>query len=339
MNKIEENNIHLIKEAEHKNNFSLKNKEDKKSLKIIQYKNIIKLIILINFIHIFSINKKLLDKMQLYNITLKIKGKGKNYVLGILSNDYDNVNSFPHSNYPKEIYINDINQSEVNYFYNFEQENNTVTLIWYNKIDNCRNMFRYCSNITEIDFSDLVESMWCMFCYCTSLISLNLSNFKTSSVTALESMFSFCYSLSSIELSSFNTSQVSYMNSMFKLCRSLTSLNLSNFDTSKVVNMGNMFKHCSSLTVLDLSNFNTSNVRTMSNLFSGCIKLELLILLILTILIYRKALMIIFLRVYQILLLFVQTKTKRKIKYQLKLEIKHAIQQIAQLIGNQRKKN
>ena len=50
-------------------------------------------------------------------------------------------------------------------------------------------------------------------------------------------MFEFCSSLTSLNLSNFNTSNVVDMESMFSNCGSLTSLDLSNFKTSNVVDM------------------------------------------------------------------------------------------------------
>ena len=50
-----------------------------------------------------------------------------------------------------------------------------------------------------------------MFEKCISLISLNLNNFDTSSVTTMDGMFQQCSSLISLDLSSFNTSSVTTM--------------------------------------------------------------------------------------------------------------------------------
>ena len=50
-------------------------------------------------------------------------------------------------------------------------------------------------------------------------------------------MFSECSSLTSLNLSDFNTSNVQDMSSMFQLCSSLTSLNISNFNTNNVQNI------------------------------------------------------------------------------------------------------
>ena len=50
-----------------------------------------------------------------------------------------------------------------------------------------------------------------MFCNCSSLTSLNLSNFNTKNVTNMSSMFSECSSLTSLNLSNFNTNNFKYI--------------------------------------------------------------------------------------------------------------------------------
>ena len=47
-----------------------------------------------------------------------------------------------------------------------------------------------------------------MFSECSSLISLNLSNFITSSVTEMDYMFDGCTSLTFLDLSNFDTSSI-----------------------------------------------------------------------------------------------------------------------------------
>ena len=88
------------------------------------------------------------------------------------------------------------------------------------------------------------------------------------------SMFYNCSSLTSIDMSQFNTSNVSSFNWMFCGCSNLRSLDLSHFDTSRVFSMSSMFYNCSSLTSLDVSHFNTSKVKYMLNMFQGCSSLE-----------------------------------------------------------------
>ena len=140
---------------------------------------------------------------------------------------------------------------------------------------NC--MFFCCSSLTSLNFSNFntesVTNMKKMFFNCTSLKHLNLSYFKTINVTDMSNMFYNCSSLSSLDISNFNTKNVIDMSEMFYNCSSLTSLDLSNFYTKNVTNMSYMFYECSLLNSLDLSNFNTKNVIYMNNMFSHCSKL------------------------------------------------------------------
>ena len=79
-----------------------------------------------------------------------------------------------------------------------------------------------------------------MFCDCRSLVSLDLSDFDTSSASRMKSMFYNCASLTSIKLN-FNTENVQFMDNMFNGCNSLKSLDLSNFKTDSLISMNNMF--------------------------------------------------------------------------------------------------
>ena len=142
----------------------------------------------------------------------------------------------------------------------------------------CHEWFYGCTNLTEIDGIEYlntseVTDMRYMFRECSSLTSLDLSDFTTANVTDMQSMFKDCYSLANLDLSDFTTANVTDMSEMFNGCRGLTSLNLSNFNTEKVTDMNSMFGGCPSLTSLDLSKFNTANVTNMSNMFGGCLSL------------------------------------------------------------------
>ena len=134
-------------------------------------------------------------------------------------------------------------------------------------------MFMNASSLTSLDLSSFdtssVTYMSFMFYGASGLTSLDLSSFNTSSVTSMESMFNGASELTSLDLSSFNTSSVTSMESMFNGASGLTSLDLSNFDTSSVANMSYMFRNATGLTTLDLSNFNTSNVTNMNYMFNG----------------------------------------------------------------------
>ena len=146
-------------------------------------------------------------------------------------------------------------------------------------------MFNHCASLTNIDVHSFdtknVENMKAMFSmyysyasdtssvfgWDSSLVSLDLSNFKTSKVTDMSSMFFKCTKLKDLNISSFDTSQVTTMVSMFNGCNKLTYLDLRNFDTANVTDMSYMFRDTNSLVGLNLSSFNTSKVTSMSQMF------------------------------------------------------------------------
>ena len=107
----------------------------------------------------------------------------------------------------------------------------------------------------------------------TSILINNKSNIKTikklkgldtSNVKSMYYMFSSCSSLTTLDLSNFNTSKVTNIERMFNDCSSLTSLDLSNWNTSNV-NVGNMFyafNNCSSLKDVYITEESTLNKLT-----------------------------------------------------------------------------
>ena len=88
-------------------------------------------------------------------------------------------------------------------------------------------------------------------------------------------MFSDCSTLSSLDLSNFNTAIVSDMSLMFASCSTLSSLDLSNFNTEQVRDMSYMFSRCSALTTIYASDkFVTSKVQSGEYMFSACKNLK-----------------------------------------------------------------
>ena len=149
----------------------------------------------------------------------------------------------------------------------YEMDLSTVTHI--------SSMFRKCEKLTAIHCQfncnfNIVTDTQEAFRSCSSLTSLDVSNFTTEKVTTMQNMFNGCSSLTSLDLSNFNTENVKNMNWMFYGCSSLTSLDVSNFNTENVTTMQGMFYNCSSLTSLGTSNFNTENVTTMQGMFQNC---------------------------------------------------------------------
>ena len=142
----------------------------------------------------------------------------------------------------------------------------------------CYAMFRDCSHLPTLNFSDFdtsnVVDMDYMFARCSNFITLDLSGFNTSKVTEMRSMFEHCTALLYLDLSRFDTSKVTDMNSMFYRCSNATFIDVANFDTSNVIDMSNMFAYCKSLIKLNLCKFDTSNVASSENIFYYCESLE-----------------------------------------------------------------
>ena len=142
-----------------------------------------------------------------------------------------------------------------------------------NNIQNMNKMFYRCSSLTSLNLSNFnteeVTNMSWMFGGCNSLTRLNLSNFKTTNVTNMSYMFYNCNKLKKLNLKSFTTLKVIDMNNMFYGCNALRALDLSSFNTTNVTNMNSMFYNCSSLIELNLSRFRTENVN-MKYMFENC---------------------------------------------------------------------
>lgn len=133
------------------------------------------------------------------------------------------------------------------------------------RLDNINEILALCENVT---------STYYMFSRCSSLTSLDLSNFNTSQVTNMNYMFYYCNKLINLNLSNFDTSNVIDMSDMFEQCQRLTELDLSNFNTSNVTSMSSMFQYCNELTSLDLSNFDMTKVVKLNNIFTNCKNLK-----------------------------------------------------------------
>ena len=104
-------------------------------------------------------------------------------------------------------------------------------------------------NTDVIDTSSMT-SMYQMFYNCSSLQTLDVSDWNTSKVTSMERMFNKCTSLQSLDVSGWDTSKVTNMSYIFYDCGSLQSLDVSGWDTSKVTNILSMLSYCNKLTTL-----------------------------------------------------------------------------------------
>ena len=155
------------------------------------------------------------------------------------------------------------------------------------KVYNLNQMFKDCSNLSEIDLSNFdssnINNMIGTFQNCLSLTSINLENFNTSKVEGMKEMFDGCNNLESLNLSSFDVFKVKTMGYMFKGCKSLISLNLSNFNAKEGTSFDHMFEGCKNLKFLYLFNSENGNDKNMDYIFKEtpdemaiCMKNEIL---------------------------------------------------------------
>jgi surface protein len=130
-------------------------------------------------------------------IDIKIKGKGEQNILFEHSITNFNGKEVKFDYEPNEIYVNNILQENKNNnkkVYNLNDGINNITIIFNTKLLYLTGMFANLHNIKEIDFSNcdtsLVTNMEYTFFECTSLVSLNLEHFNTTSVKNMYAIFS-----------------------------------------------------------------------------------------------------------------------------------------------------
>ena len=147
--------------------------------------------------------------------------------------------------------------------------------------ENMREMFSGCSSLQSLDVSDWdtanVKDMNMMFDSCCDLQKLEVGNWKTSSVKDMGGMFHGCSVIPKLEVSDWNVANVEDMSKMFMDCAKLQTLKVGKWKTGNVTDMSEMFSHCDSLEELEVRNWNTTNVTNMREMFSNCIKLQSLV--------------------------------------------------------------
>ena len=88
-----------------------------------------------------------------------------------------------------------------------------------------------------------------MFQYCSNLLKINLSSFKTNKVKDMSYMFEKCQNLTRLDLSHFYFSNDTLISLMFYGCHNLTILNLPFFKLNLISNNYNyqVFDECYNL--------------------------------------------------------------------------------------------
>lgn len=150
-------------------------------------------------------------------------------------------------------------------------------------VEDMGSLFAYCKALTALDLSkwELLSctNMKSMFNGCISLVQISgIENLDVGNVENMASLFYNCTSLSTLDLSKWDTSSCTDMSSMFYNCISLTSLDLSKWDVSKVVTFAGMFAakanadgHGSNGTLesLDVTGWDISSCKYLDSMFGG----------------------------------------------------------------------
>ena len=240
--KIKEKEYINTKENNINNNFNSKTKYNK-NIYFSSNNNINFNYNLNNFLFIiilFLINSNLvLSNTNSIVLTINQTGDHRIFFNGYVDSYYPNVILRP-----DKVLINTVEKG-VSEEYNFDEEDNTIELI----------------------FDSLKDNIACMFYQCSSITKIDLSNFDTSFVTNMAHLFHGCSTLTSVNLNGLKTDIVNHIDSMFQECRSLKSINLSMFNTTNVIYFHLMFHQCS------------SNAENIGYMFSGCHQLKTINLL------------------------------------------------------------
>ena len=72
-----------------------------------------------------------------------------------------------------------------------------------------------------------------MFGGCTSLISMNLTNFNTSNLENINNLFYGCSSIISVDLSNWNIQNLKHMKYIFSRCPKIKFLDVSSFNNNE----------------------------------------------------------------------------------------------------------
>ena len=245
---------------------NLKKIYHKTSGKYISNINIFNLIILSNIlIQIFSKNEKNY-RVSLNSLTITIKIKA--------SSIQSPINAKNKETEPQVMQYTKKNIMQT------KTDNNQLLdvyeISYSQRLASTKHMFCGCSDIVEIDMSNFdasaITDMTGMFYECSSLTSVNFYNFRPN-CRNMGQVFYGCKSLVSIDVSYLQIFNAKYIDSMFHECSSLLSVNFGTTTIRSVTHMGRLFQNCISLVSIDLSIFSLSSIEWMDHIFDGCIRL------------------------------------------------------------------
>ena len=147
-------------------------------------------------------NKRILIVILILYLNIQVSTLDDNFITLKIKQGNNTFLSDKLKDHLSEVYIDDISQTNIDTYYNFPEGEHTVKLVFNSQINYCNQMFRFCSNITEIDFINFDASNILMFSEtfqnCKELKSLDLSNWDVTKVTKIDNLFNGCNSLTSL---------------------------------------------------------------------------------------------------------------------------------------------
>ena len=109
-----------------------------------------------------------------------------------------------------------------------------------------------------------------MFSGCSALEEINITHFKTISLTDMAKMFYDCQKLKSINLSTFETKSVKYMDQLFYNCSALEILDIKNFDLTSIESFEGIFTKMNNIKYI-----NIINLKSEKNIWESLEKKEI----------------------------------------------------------------
>lgn len=135
-------------------------------------------------------------------------------------------------------------------------------------------MFMNCSSLVSINVSNWdtrnIQDFSYMFSGCQSLTALDVSRWNTANARKMDFLFSECHNVEVLDVGNWQTGNVTTLLRTFNECKKVTTLDVGNWDVGKAINICAVFATCESLTSIDVENWNTESAINMSYIFFEC---------------------------------------------------------------------
>ena len=147
------------------------------------------------------------------------------------------------------------------------------------RTENFDDAFRSCSSLQSIDASDWdvssLKSASRIFRQTTALQSANLSGWNAPKLTSAYQMFAMDAALKNVNITGWNTPTLKDVSYMFYGNSALVSVEgIEDLDVASLTTAAQMFRGCSKLQSIDFSGWNAPDLADVSNMFQQCSALQ-----------------------------------------------------------------